>query len=313
MAAAPIGRADPLTPTTRRFEVASLDFEDGERDFALSSWCFSSQCKTRMTAASKRPKPRADRQRAAASGQVPPDDGGRFAVVCDRDALAKLLARVITARFRGVAAGAAVAGIPSWLSTRIRQKREGRLKLKYVRKLRALLAPVDRLLLDASLVSPYVLDLRRTHIAWLGQQLKRSTGMPGWRFLPDKGHEWVASDGKAAQIDRIEHAIQLRRRAAHVLGLDPLMILARSAPTHLLGEYVSKGRVLLAWSRVIAPLLDSAESGFAEPDARCLTDDEFCDFLWHGIAGEQILLDAYFRLPLIPGVTRAQVERAGRD
>jgi hypothetical protein len=217
--------------------------------------------------------------------------------------VAELVSRAIDKKYDGVPFRASKASrIPAYEFTRIKQKTEARLTLKYVKALERLVLPEDRRAFRAALIYPDTLRRIRNYDAWLNQQAKRSMGDAGWRYLSDPGMAWRRSDQKAAQIDRIAEAIRIGRRGTRVMGINPLVQLTASVPRELLGEPGTRKRAWLAWSRIIAPLLDAAESDFVEPDAGRLTDAEFAEFLWHGIAREQILMDAFYPPPPIPGV-----------
>lgn len=133
--------------------------------------------------------------------------------------------------------------------------------------------------LDQCLMSPVVRSLLEHAGQWrrvrAGLPTKSRPPVPTFAG-PNNRLAFVDLDAEALQRERLNDFVAAHRRVAAVL------------PNHSLA-LVGDNRVVLAWWRILEPLLDWQESGFTERHWSELSDDEFQRFVEAGLERESIL------------------------
>jgi hypothetical protein len=149
-----------------------------------------------------------------------------------------------------------------------------------------------------TLLTPSERTLLFHHDQWMAATGRRLVRTSGW--APTSSEErprWFRIAKSKVGAARARELTQLERRIRRLLRTSPRGVLAQSAPA---GE---GDRALIAWLRVLEPLLASADAGYVERGWRELSDRELKAFVKAGLRRERILLNRAPRLDRVRRVS----------
>lgn len=218
--------------------------------------------------------------------------------ILDRAAVAAVLERAVRARYDGNRTLAAKRSeIDPATLVRLSQQKQPTIRHgTYVRMAQHLLEPEELLELDAALKSPVEYKLGGVNLHWVWSH----ASAPGYG---PKTPVWElgARALELTETDPLAVGDLARGRWAEYRKRDNLELWERLLPLCQkqfddLRKYAgAKGhhgdRILVAESRVVAPLLEQSQSGFVERSWRELSDVELIRFVRDGLAREKILLN----------------------
>lgn len=235
-------------------------------------------------------------------------------LVVDPEALAQLVGGTIEERFGGSLATAARAlRIPKSkfvsLLSRIRSgKGPKALSRENVDRLRELVSPMGWRELDRALLEPAARELLQYYHGWLADRVRRLGAASEWllegdlllyhgdpTFVPPVGVYRVDGRSRAGRRLLMEDFLDLSKRVKGLMGDTPLAGLTRTIADRpeLTGSDSAVARLMLAWVRVLEPLIEHRSSGLVEPSWRDLSDEELVGFVEAGVYRENLLLARY--------------------
>lgn len=221
-----------------------------------------------------------------------------FVAIADPAALSDVLRRAIDSpRFRGRRSHAAkeVRLNPSQI-TRLLDQQHRRISSAVVEKLAKLVklgAKEELPRFEAALIAPETQDVLVRHRQWVGARVRDWVKRQGARGVRDLtgAIRWIEEgESDAASRERARDVVELTAHIGRILGWDPLERLAEVVVRKALSEQLAMGRLIVAWHRVLEPILQSAESGFVELHWREMPGPQLRAFVEAGVLREQLVL-----------------------
>lgn len=207
----------------------------------------------------------------------------------DRKALAAVLVEAVTQRHGGnYSAAAKSSGIPNSTLQRYREERGPAVRRETLEKLLALVGRSRSLRLSDAVLSPSARAALEDYDTWLKQETRAAR----------LGSTLSVRLSGSAKVGSAEHKRLVNDAADRVIAIDRLLSSLRKRypgdwkrlEKRLTTGRHDKARARLAFLRVVAPLLDTEDTGYIERAWHELSAEELHDFVRAGITREIVLL-----------------------